>query len=114
MGQIIYREYIVFRGSNISCSLACAFVFIHALIGARWSSAKHRRHIIEVASVDVISVEAWPPVKHKHRKTKQQVMMLVDAVKINRENGSPRTLGVVVGESSSGSSRAARTKPTLY
>ena len=22
MGQIIYREYIVFRGSNISCSLA--------------------------------------------------------------------------------------------
>ena len=23
MGQIIYREYIVFRGSNISCSLAC-------------------------------------------------------------------------------------------
>ena len=25
MGQIIYREYIVFRGSNISCSLACSF-----------------------------------------------------------------------------------------
>ena len=24
MGQIIYREYIVFRGSNISCSLARA------------------------------------------------------------------------------------------
>ena len=23
VGQIIYREYIVFRGSNISCSLAC-------------------------------------------------------------------------------------------
>ena len=23
MGQIIYREYIVFRGSNISCSLSC-------------------------------------------------------------------------------------------
>ena len=22
MGQIIYRQYIVFRGSNISCSLA--------------------------------------------------------------------------------------------
>ena len=22
MGQIIYREYVVFRGSNISCSLA--------------------------------------------------------------------------------------------
>ena len=24
VGQIIYREYIVFRGSNISCSLACS------------------------------------------------------------------------------------------
>ena len=23
VGQIIYREYVVFRGSNISCSLAC-------------------------------------------------------------------------------------------
>ena len=23
VGQIIYREYIVFRGSKISCSLAC-------------------------------------------------------------------------------------------
>ena len=26
MGHIIYREYIVFRGSNISCSLACVSV----------------------------------------------------------------------------------------
>ena len=28
MGQMIYREYIVFRGSNISCSLACVCVCV--------------------------------------------------------------------------------------
>ena len=28
VGQIIYREYIVFRGSNISCSLANTFCFV--------------------------------------------------------------------------------------
>ena len=30
MGQIIYREYIVFRGSNISCSLACPLAELQA------------------------------------------------------------------------------------
>ena len=30
VGQIIYREYIVFRGSNISCSLACSEFMIHS------------------------------------------------------------------------------------
>ena len=30
MGQIIYREYIVFGGSNISCSLATAIPYLSA------------------------------------------------------------------------------------
>ena len=36
MGQIIYREYIVFQGSNISCSLATTFQII------RWVLQLHQ------------------------------------------------------------------------
>ena len=31
MGQLINREYIVFRGSNISCTLACGLLSVHSV-----------------------------------------------------------------------------------
>ena len=43
VGQIIYREYTVFRGSNISCSLAC--MFCPTVVGqcVEWSGASNRQ-----------------------------------------------------------------------
>ncbi len=48
MGQIIYREYIVFRGSNISCSLATVLNF--ATVGTVHSltlSSTFRSYIVQ-------------------------------------------------------------------
>ena len=39
-GQIIYREYVVFRGSNVSCSLACSLV--DRLEGLEWRGWRNR------------------------------------------------------------------------
>ena len=47
MGQIIYREYIVFRGSNISCSLA----FMRCGSGTESGCAMHSHHFVVVVVV---------------------------------------------------------------
>ena len=76
------REIPCLVSRNVLVTLFNHF-FVHALICLHCNTAKHQRHFMDVSSVDIISVNVWPPVKLGHQKTKRQMMTLIDEVKIN-------------------------------
>ena len=79
MGQIIYRAYMVFRGSNISCSLAFTTERKVGLFRAKPSSDSMRRRVISRSFLEnatpfsfaflLFAVFAWEHVACRPRPT---------------------------------------------
>ena len=59
VGQIIYREYRVFRGSNISCSLAWSDCFSERNLAPHWERWTGPSRWVRLLNVWTTKLEEW-------------------------------------------------------